>query len=186
MGPVRSESTNRNLGGEREAGRCFFVVTIGSHPGLGVRVKWLAARVGAGRRWFIPMKSPLIPLLPVLALVAVSACSKPSPKAAEPAPAPAQPQGRSWSEAMGVASDDQGYAGAPPASGNGAAASAAPVRRTLTSSDGRKLEALLLSRTETSVKVRRLSDSTEFVIPLDKLSAADRDFIRQSGIPTTP
>lgn len=87
---------------------------------------------------------------------------------------------------MGVASDDQGYAGVAPASGNAGAANAAPVRRTLTSSDGRKLEALLLSRTETSVKVRRLSDSTEFVIPLDKLSAADRDFIRQSGIPTTP
>ena len=60
------------------------------------------------------------------------------------------------------------------------------IAGTLTTKDGRTVEALLLSRTDTAVKIRRKADAVEFTIPLDRLSEADRSFILQSSLPTAP
>ena len=88
---------------------------------------------------------------------------------------------------MGITPDPDAYArpNPPPAAAETPAADS-PIKRTLTAKDGRSLEAFLLSRTDNSVKVRRVADSTEFVITFDKLSDADQAFIRESAIPVTP
>ena len=93
---------------------------------------------------------------------------------------------------MGIMSDSaESYAQAPAAPARPAAPenppppsqAPQPIRRTLTAADGRKVEAELLARGEGTVKFRRLSDAQEFVFPLEKLSAADQSFIRESALP---
>lgn len=126
---------------------------------------------------------PYPPLVVVVALV-LTACSKSDPaQTAAPDPGPR----RNWSESLGFAPDADGYAQnpSPPAAMEKKPASTSPITRTLTGKDGRTVDAVLLSRTETTVKIRRTSDRMEFTIPLDKLSEADRSFIKQSGVPLT-
>lgn len=55
--------------------------------------------------------------------------------------------------------------------------SAEPVTRTLTDTQGRKIEATLLETGAESVKFRRAADGQEFTLKLNLLSKADRDFI---------
>lgn len=52
-----------------------------------------------------------------------------------------------------------------------------PVQRTLTDTAGRKMEVMIFSKTDTSVRVRRVSDAQEFEIPIVKLSDEDRAFL---------
>jgi len=61
-----------------------------------------------------------------------------------------------------------------------------PIARTLTNKDGRKVEVLLLSRTATSVTFLRQADQVEFTFALDKLSAADREYLSTSEVPLKP
>ncbi|MEY4487840.1 MAG: hypothetical protein RIQ79_348 [Verrucomicrobiota bacterium] len=128
------------------------------------------------------MKKPrTLLVVPLLFLVA---CSKPGPGDAASAPAP-EPK-RNLSESLGFASENDIFAQKPAGSNPAISPTAgSPVQRTLTSADGRKLEAVLISRTDVAVKVRRVADSAEFSIPLEKLSAADQIFIKQSAIPVT-
>ena len=78
-------------------------------------------------------------------------------------------------------------AAASPAASTGAnTSSGEPLRRTLTSTDGRTLEADLLARGRDAVRIRRVSDAQEFTLPLDKLSEPDRTFIRDSELPPIP
>lgn len=56
-----------------------------------------------------------------------------------------------------------------------------PVERTLLSNDGRELPALLLSRTDESVQVERLSDGVKLNVPIRMLSAADKEYL--AGFP---
>ena len=58
-----------------------------------------------------------------------------------------------------------------------------PTKRTLTNSQGRKLEVELLSATATHVKVRRLKDSKEFELKLNTLSQQDQEFITDWSTP---
>jgi hypothetical protein len=125
-----------------------------------------------------------IRILAVVPLVFLAACSKPGPGDASPAPAP-EPK-RNLSESLGFAPETDIFAQKPEGSNPAISPTAgAPVQRKLTSADGRPLEAILISRTDVAVKVRRVSDSAEFSIPLEKLSAADQIFIKQSAIPVT-
>ena len=57
--------------------------------------------------------------------------------------------------------------------------SAEPVSRTLTDTQGRKIEATLLETGAESVKFRRAADGQEFTLKLSLLSQADREFIAQ-------
>ncbi len=118
----------------------------------------------------------------VVGMVLLAGCSKPGPGRSEPLPP--EPK-RNLSESLGFQSGEDVFAQNPPPSAPPAAA-AAVVVRTLTGRDGRTLEALLLSRTISSVKVRRTSDSVEFTIPFTKLSDADCAFITNSALPVTP
>ena len=59
-----------------------------------------------------------------------------------------------------------------------------PAAHTITDTSGRKLEGTILSKTETSIKFRRVSDGKEFDLPLDKLSAEDKAFV--AAIPNKP
>ncbi len=58
-----------------------------------------------------------------------------------------------------------------------------PVNRTLTDTAGRKIEATITAKTDTSVKFRRRSDSKEFELELEKLSPQDREFVKAIGKP---
>ena len=148
---------------------------------------------------------PSIPLVALAALL-LAACEKKSPPAASAGGEAAQPK-RNMSESLGFVSADPGSysapepAAPPPAASPPESVPAAPptpppapaapapagsIERTLTAKDGRTVEALLLSRTDTAVKIRRKADAAEFTIPLDRLSEADRSFILQSPLPTTP
>jgi hypothetical protein len=120
----------------------------------------------------------------------LAACSKPQPDPAAANPAPPPERKGNWAEAMGINPEGEslGRDTPPPAKPPAAAPpgpEAKPIRRTLKASDGRALDALLLSRTDTTVSVRRQADGQEFVIPLEKLSPGDRDFIRTSALPVT-
>lgn len=123
-------------------------------------------------------------------MVVLVGCAK--PKETPPAAVAAPPERRgNWAEAMGINPEGENIGRdtppntpAPPTANPGP--TARPIRRTLKAADGRTLDATLLSRTETAVKVRRQADGQEFVIPLEKLSIADRDFIRGSALPVTP
>ena len=44
----------------------------------------------------------------------------------------------------------------------------------------------LLSRSSDAVKVRRVADDHEFVLPFAKISEADESFIRQSPLTVLP
>lgn len=122
-------------------------------------------------------------------LLLLGACkpARPTPGAATTTPPPERKG--NWAEAMGINPEGENLGRdtpspitqTPPTSAPGAVAQA--LRRTLKAADGRTLDAVLLGRTETAVSVRRQADGQEFVIPLEKLSSADRDFIRASALP---
>lgn len=57
--------------------------------------------------------------------------------------------------------------------------------RTFTSTDGRQLRAAPVSRTDTTITVRR-EDGQTFVLPLDKLSPADQAFVKAWTAPVAP
>lgn len=120
-------------------------------------------------------------ILLILGLLFHAGCSKPGPGRSEPPPP--EPK-RNLSESLGFQSGEDVFSRNPPPSGTSAVS--AGLVRTLTARDGRTIEAFLLSRTATSVKVRRTNDSAEFTIPFAKLSDADCDFITKSALPVTP
>ncbi len=147
-----------------------------------------------------PMKFPcflaIASLLPLLA-----ACSKfDTKKSTDKQDATAAtPPRRNAAESLGFASETtEGYTqpDARPASSASPAPAVAPaapttpvpaakpaIRRTLTATDGRTLEAELLAKNDEAVKIRRLPDTREFTIPLDRISEADRAFVRESELP---
>ena len=64
---------------------------------------------------------------------------------------------------------------------------ASATAREWTSSDGKKLEAELISVTGDAVVLKRAVDGREFTLPLTRLSEADREWVRtQSATPPTP
>lgn len=65
-------------------------------------------------------------------------------------------------------------------------AAPAPITRTLKAKDGRTLEAVLISRTQSTVTIRRVADQAVFTLPLDTLADEDRRFIQSSRVPMTP
>jgi len=127
--------------------------------------------------------------LPLLfaAVLMLSACWKPLAKNATPTPTPTPEPKRNLSESLGFMPDASGYRDATPFDAQspkpGAAAGFVPISRSLLSKDGRTLDAMLVSRTETTVTFHRKADGTEFTLPLDKLSDADQAFIRNAGLP---
>lgn len=158
------------------------------------------------------MKPSLVVFL-AAALPLVAACSKfETKKAAKADPSASQettPPRRNAAESLGIASGSaEDYMQpnespkpaesptAPSPSATEPAASAAPVsasavpdaskpgiRRTLTATDGRTVEAELLAKSEAAVKIRRAADAQEFTIPLERISEADRNFVRESQLP---
>jgi hypothetical protein len=66
----------------------------------------------------------------------------------------------------------------------GTSAPELPIQRVLSDLSGRKLEVTILEKHDTTVKVRRSSDSKIYSLDLDKLSAEDREFA--NGLRTTP
>jgi len=58
---------------------------------------------------------------------------------------------------------------------------AAPTPHTFTSADGRKLTATIMEKTDTAVTIKRADDGLEFILPLDRLSAADQAFVKAWG-----
>ena len=63
---------------------------------------------------------------------------------------------------------------------------AASWSRTFTSTDGRQLVAVPLSKTDTTVTIRRADTGQEFVLSLDKLSEADQAFVKAWTPPPLP
>jgi hypothetical protein len=57
-----------------------------------------------------------------------------------------------------------------------------PVQRVLTDTAGRKIEATILSKTETGVKFTRNRDGKEFELPIRNLSAEDQRFLKGLGL----
>lgn len=120
-----------------------------------------------------------------------TACSRQSAQKNPDARAEDAPvQRRNSAEALGFASESsEGYfhsSPTPPARAAAPAAgasSAAPIRKKLTAKDGRSIDAELLAGNAEAVKIRRSADRTEFTIPLERLSDADRDFIRRITLP---
>lgn len=55
--------------------------------------------------------------------------------------------------------------------------------RTWTSLDGRTLDAELVGRTETTLKLKRAGDGKVFELPLDKFSEEDRAWVKASAVP---
>lgn len=51
--------------------------------------------------------------------------------------------------------------------------------RVITSQDGRTITARILEKSETAVKIRRVDNAQEFVIPLTNLSESDQKYIRK-------
>ncbi len=146
---------------------------------------------------------PSFPLVALAALL-LAACEKKNAPAS-PSAGEAAPPKRNMSESLGfVSADPSSYSAPEPASNPPPAppapppeptpapapgsdpAEAKPIERTLTAKDGRTVEAFLLSRTDTTVKIRRKADSAEFTIPLERLSEADRTFIQESALPSMP
>ncbi len=99
-----------------------------------------------------------------------------STSAATPAAAPVAP------EAKPDATGNE-----PPASPRNETArndvSPAGIRRKLTAVDGRTVDAELLAKSGDAVKIRRAADAKEFTIPLERISEADRAFVRESELP---
>lgn len=119
-------------------------------------------------------------------LLTLGACKPAAPAPGTASTATPPERKGNWAEAMGLNPEGESLgrdAPPPPAKLPPPAEASAPLRRTLTAMDGRTLDAVLLGRTENAVSVRRQADGQEFVIPLEKLSAADRDFIRASALP---
>lgn len=52
-----------------------------------------------------------------------------------------------------------------------------PVARSLTNTDGKKIDATVLANDGTKIKIRRTSDGQEFSIDLAKLTQEDQDFL---------
>ena len=52
---------------------------------------------------------------------------------------------------------------------------------TFTATDGRRLTATIVGKTDTSVTIRRAEDGQEFALPLDRISAADQAFVKAWG-----
>jgi hypothetical protein len=152
------------------------------------------------------MKPTLVVLLAAV-LPFVAACSKSNAKKGpaktdSPASAEATPR-RNAAESLGFAAEGvDGYmqpeaprpADTPIAPSQAAPDAAAPaaassdvskpgIRRTLTATDGRTVEAELLAKSEQEVRFRRAADAREFTIPLARISEADRDFVRESELP---
>jgi hypothetical protein len=146
---------------------------------------------------------PLLVVLFATALPMIAACSKSVAKkdtgnTESPASTEAAPPRRNAAESLGIASEGaEGYM-QPPAASNpadkppeppavrasiAADVSKAGIRRTLTATDGRTVEAELLAKSESAVKIRRAADAREFTIPLDRISEADRNFVRESELP---
>ena len=94
-----------------------------------------------------------------------------APKSADTAPPPAAPEQAVSHEAAPAPVQTQPAAAKP------------GLRRTLTATDGRTVEAELLAKSDAEVKIRRAADSREFTIPLDRISEADRNFVRESELP---
>lgn len=61
-----------------------------------------------------------------------------------------------------------------------------PVKRALTSADGRQIEVTITEKTATAIKAIRVSDGKEFTFDLAKLSAADQAFIAGLAAPAPP
>ena len=57
---------------------------------------------------------------------------------------------------------------------------------TFTATDGRKLTATIVGKTDTTVTIRRAEDGQEFVLPLDRISAADQAFVKVWGTKPVP
>ena len=57
----------------------------------------------------------------------------------------------------------------------------ATVPHTFTSADGRKLTASIIEKTATTVTLRRAEDGKDFILPLERLSAADQAFVKAWG-----
>jgi hypothetical protein len=57
----------------------------------------------------------------------------------------------------------------------------AAAPHTFTSTDGRKLTATVIEKTATSVTLRRAEDGKDFILQLDRLSAADQAFVKAWG-----
>ena len=51
-----------------------------------------------------------------------------------------------------------------------------PVKRTLTSADGRTIDVVIIAKTETGIKAKK-ADGKEFELTLDKLSDSDAVFV---------
>lgn len=62
----------------------------------------------------------------------------------------------------------------------------ADAPHTFTSTDGRKLAATIVSKTDTSVTLRRAEDGQDFILPLERLSAADQVFVKVWGTKPVP
>jgi len=154
------------------------------------------------------MKSPFVffaALLPLLPACTKSDAERPGPEPAAPATSPRAEPRRNAAESLGIASETtEGYmqpkadeppapapsvvseAPSPPVALSDPApmpASSRGVRRTLTATDGRTVDAELLAKSEDAVKIRRAADAREFTIPLEKISEADRAFVRESELP---
>ncbi len=135
------------------------------------------------------MRHPVV--LPLLLLALSGAgCEKIKSWISPSEPAPGAPR-RNTAESLGVATGDlNSYAQetpAPAAETPAAETPAQPVtpaelRRVLTHRDGRTLEAVLLGRTDTEVKLRRVTDGREFTMLLADLSDADRAFIQENNL----
>lgn len=132
------------------------------------------------------MRTPLV--LPLLALVLAGAgCEKVKSWISPDKPADGQPK-RNTAESLGIATGDlNSYAQEPAPAAAPAEPAAAPttpaeLRRVLTHKDGRTLEAVLVGRTDTEVKLRRVSDGREFTMQLADLSDADRAFIQENNL----
>lgn len=57
----------------------------------------------------------------------------------------------------------------------------ATAPHTFTSTDGRKLTATVIEKTATSVTLRRAEDGKDFILQIDRLSAADQAFVKAWG-----
>lgn len=57
---------------------------------------------------------------------------------------------------------------------------------TFTATDGRTLKAVIVSKTDTTVTIRRAEDRQDFLLQLDRLSAADQAYVKAWGAAALP
>lgn len=62
----------------------------------------------------------------------------------------------------------------------------AAAPHTFTSTDGRKLTATVIEKTATTVTLRRAEDGKDFILPLERLSAADQALVKAWGTKPVP